>query len=92
MYVCWCPCDGKFALTETRGKANEQRTEEEDERRIEKHTGDKATWKSSRSRQDDLTPTSAKQGEAWRWPQRMAAPTTVDNSITQPLNTKKVQR
>ena len=26
------------------------------------------------------------------WPQRMAAPTTVDNSITQPLNTKKVQR
>jgi len=26
------------------------------------------------------------------WPQRMAAPTTVDNSITQALNTKKVQR
>ena len=45
---------------------NEQRTEEKDERRIEKHTGDQATWKTSRSRQDDLAPTSAKQGEAWR--------------------------
>ena len=63
----WVPL--RWQICAHRNKArqdNEQRTEEKDERRIEKHTGDQATWKTSRSRQDDLAPTSAKQGEAWR--------------------------